>query len=207
MDVPSESAWRRAANEMMTTQATTSNTTRFNDQLYHTSKVFVVSLHKSLCHKGMFDELDCVTDYEFKGKRIWGDKGGLCYDIRMTFVKPVQGLKVKKMVECFVRAKVPPKLKEKVHAVVKSPEYLKQQEAGATFRSNEKPPTKKPQTGDKPVGCPYPQCPKCVNYFEFGQARGSHAPSCPLANVKPPTKKTKEYKAYLEAQEQLMGDP
>ena len=198
--MPSETEWKKkmAGKSPAAAVSDSNNTQRYNSQLQNKHTTFLVSLESSLCYKTMFENMTCCTEYDFLQDRLWGDSGNWCYDIKMKFIKPTTGQKVKRIVETYVRAMTPGNLKEKVFAVVKSWDYV--------MKKNSKEFSLEPQAGpSKENKAKKAKCLKCQTYDETGQARGVHSKAC-RHYKKPESKKTKEQKAYQESVDSMMGE-
>ena len=124
--VPDEAEWQQAVAQL---PQDLGNTDEFNQQMRVPERNFVISLAKRLVHRGMFDRCSAIKDYEIIRDRFWGNRGDMCYDIRVKTAKTTDGWKLRRIVENFVRSKTPRYLKERVHCVVKTRKYItKQQE-------------------------------------------------------------------------------
>ena len=123
--VPDEAEWQQAIAQLPQDPG---NTDEFNQQMRVPERNFVISLAKRFVHRGMFDRCSAIKESEILRDRFWGNRGDMCYDIRVKTAKTTDGYKLRRIVENWVRSKTPRYLKDRVHCVVKTRKYVAKQE-------------------------------------------------------------------------------
>ena len=180
--VPDEQQWHEAVANM---PVGNNNVNEYNRQMSTLDHTFVVSLNRKLCHRGMFDNCEAIKSYAFLRDRFWGNKGNMCFDIRVTMAKATYGWRVRRIVENYLREKTPIHLRESIFAVVKTTKYLKMQQEKKD---------KETKFGEIGEGCKTEKkekCKKCTQWKKEGKAAGPHSKECQYYK-KPNSKKTKE---------------